>query len=308
MRDSLPFTTSEDEKIMSFDPQCIPCIVNQASNAAKLLAPGDKGLQLTIVKDVCRAVDGIDTKHSAPMFSATIQSIVEEHLCVANPYGRIKEKNRKTAEQYLPRVRAVMDRSKDRLEFAIRAAILGNIIDLGASSKFDIELEINRITSNNIDLSMLPRFKDDVNNARLILYIGDNYEEALFDTFLLAELMPRKVFFAVRSKPILNDITLEDARRIGIDSVCTVIESGSTIAGTDLEQSTREFLELYEQADIVIAKGQGNYETLMDETRPIYFIFKIKCEVIAERSGYPVGHGVLLYNQYKKRHNRTGRL
>ena len=292
---------------MSFDPQCIPCIVNQACNAAKLLAPGDKDLQLTIVKEVCRAVENIDMNYTAPMFSAIIQSIVEKHLGVGNPYGSIKEKNRKTAEQYLPRVRALMDSSKDRLQFAIRAAILGNIIDLGASPEFDIELEINRITSNDIDLSMLPRFKDDLKEAKLVLYIGDNYEEALFDTFLLTELLPRKVVFAVRSKPVLNDITLEDARRIGIDTVCTVIESGSTIAGTDLNESTREFLELYEQTDIVIAKGQGNYETLMDETRPIYFMFKIKCEVIAERSGYPVGHGVLLYNQYKKTRGRTER-
>ena len=249
----------------------------------------------------------IDMNYTAPMFSATIQSIVEKHLGVANPYESIKEKNRARAEQYLPYVRRLMDGSKDKLEFAIRAAIVGNIIDLGASPQFDIEREINRITSNDIDLSSLPRFKDDLKKAELILYIGDNYEEALFDTFLLTELLLRKVVFAVRSKPVLNDITLEDAKRIGIDALCTVIESGSTIAGTDLKESTREFLELYNKADIVIAKGQGNYETLMDETRPIYFIFKIKCEVIAERSGYPVGHGILLSNHYRKTLERTAR-
>jgi len=292
---------------MSFDPQCIPCIVNQACNASKLLADGNKELQLNIVKEVCRAVNDLDMNHTAPMFAATIHSIIEKHLGVANPYESIKEKNRTTAEQYLPYVRGLMDGSKDRLEVAIRAAIVGNIIDLGPNPKFDIEREINRMTSNDIDLSMLPRFKDDLKKAESILYIGDNYEEALFDKFLLAELLPRKVLFAVRSKPVLNDITLEDAKRIGIDTVCTVIESGSTIAGTDLMESTREFLELYNKADIVIAKGQGNYETLMDETRPIYFIFKIKCEVIAERSGYPVGHGVLLYSQYKKTNTRTDR-
>jgi hypothetical protein len=281
--------------------------VNQACNVSKLLAQGNKELQLKIVKEVCRAVDDIDMTCTAPMVSATIQSIVEKHLGVANPYESIKEKNRTTAEQYLPYVRALIDGSQDKLEVAIRAAIVGNVIDLGANPKFDIGREINRMTSNNIDLSMLPRFKDDLKKARLILYIGDNYEEALFDTFLLAELLPRKVLFAVRSKPILNDITLADAKRIGLHTICTVIESGSTIAGTDLKNATREFLELYEKADIVIAKGQGNYETLMDETRPIFFIFKIKCEVIAERSGYPVGHGVLLYSEYKKTPNRTDR-
>ena len=293
---------------MSFDLRCIPCIVNQACNVSKLLAEGNKELQLKIVKEVCRTVDDIDITCTAPMVSATIQSIVEKHLGVANPYASIKEKNRTAAEQYLPYVTALMDGSQDKLEFAIRAAILGNIIDLGANPKFDIEHEINRLTSNNIDLSMLPRFKDNLKYAELVLYIGDNYEEALFDTFLLTELLPRKVVFAVRSKPVLNDITLADAKRIGLHTICTVIESGSTIAGTDLGNSTREFLQLYEKADIVVAKGQGNYETLMDETRPLYFIFKVKCEVIAERSGYPVGHGVLLYNQNKKTQNKADRI
>jgi damage-control phosphatase, subfamily I len=245
--------------------------------------------------------------YTAPMFSATIQSIVEKHLGVANPYEGIKEENRTTAEQYLPYIRGLMDGSKDKLDVAIRAAIIGNIIDLGANPKFDVEREINRMTSNTIDLSMLPRFKNDLRRAESILYIGDNYEEALFDKFLLAELLPRKVVFAVRSKPVLNDITLEDARRIGIDAICTVLESGSTIAGTDLKECSQGFLQLFNNANILIAKGQGNCETLMDETRPIYFIFKIKCEVIAERSGYPVGHGVLLHSQHRKTRNRTDR-
>jgi hypothetical protein len=279
-------------------------MVNQACRASELLAHGNKDLQLKMVKVVCRAVDDIDVNDTASMFSARIQSIVENHLGVANPYESIKEKNRTTVEQYLPYVRALVDGSQDKLEVTIRAAIVRNIIDLGAHLKFDIEREINRMTSNNFDLSMLPRFKEDLEKAKLILYIGDNYEEALVDKFLLAELLPRKVIFVLQSRPVLNDITLEDAKRIGVDAMCTVIESGSTIGRTDPKESTREFLDLYNQADIVIAEGQGNYETLMDETRPIYFIFKTKCEVIAERSGYPVGHGILLYDQHKKTRNK----
>jgi uncharacterized protein with ATP-grasp and redox domains len=203
-------------------------------------------------------------------------------------------------EKYIPFCREMIEGSKDRLDTALIIAIIGNIIDLGINSHFDIEYEINRIAANKIDLSFLPRFKNDLEKAGLILYIGDNYEEALFDKFLLIELGPKKVIFAVRSKPILNDITLEDTRRIGIDKMCDVIESGSTIAETDLKQCTSEFLELYKRADMVIAKGQGNLETLINETKPINFLFKVKCDVIAERTGYPVGNGVLLFNKSKK--------
>ena len=281
---------------MFFDPRCIPCIINQAYNAARLFNKEDKELQLKIVKEVCKSVDALDRNYTAPMFSLTIQSIVEKNLGVVNPYERIKEENRKTAEKYTQYFKLMMEGSKDRLDTALRIAIIGNIIDLGASPQFDIENEVNRISSNRIDLSLLPHFRDDLKKAGLILYIGDNYEEALFDKFLLSELLTKKVVFAVRSKPILNDITLEDAKRIGIDKMCDVIESGSTIAGTDLKQCTPEFLDLYKKADMVIAKGQGNLETLLNETRPIYFLFKVKCEVIAERSGYPLGYGVLMSN------------
>ncbi len=288
---------------MLFDPRCIPCIINQAYNAARLFNKDDKELQLKIVKEVCKSVDAVDRNYTAPMFSLTIQSIVEKHLGVVNPYKRIKEENRKAAKKYVTFFRMMIEGSKDRLDTALRIAIIGNIIDLGANSHFDIEYEINQIASNRIDLSSLPRFKDDLKKAGLILYIGDNYEEALFDKFLLLELAPKKVIFAVRSKPILNDITLEDAKRIGIDSLCEVMESGSTIAGTDLKQCTPEFLELYTKADMVIAKGQGNLETLINETRPIYFLFKVKCEVIAERSSFPLGKGVLMFNQFRKKHS-----
>jgi len=285
---------------MFFDPQCIPCIINQAYNASKLFTNGNNELQLKIMKEVCKAVDGIDMNFTGPLFSLTIQSIVEKNLGISNPYGSIKQSNMKRAEKYIPFFKMMMEASKDRLDTAVRIAIIGNIIDLGANHNFDIEYEVNRIASDSLDLSMLPIFKEDLNKSGLILYIGDNYEEALYDKFLIQELLPKKVVFAVRSKPILNDITLEDAKRIGIDAFCKIIESGSTIEGTDLKQCTPEFLELYNNADMVIAKGQGNLETLFDEKRPIYFLFKVKCDVIAKLSGYALGKGVLLYNQNKR--------
>ncbi len=285
---------------MFFDPQCIPCIINQAYNASKLFTNGNNELQLKIMKEVCKAVDGIDMNFTGPLFSLTIQSIVEKNLGISNPYESIKQSNMKRAEKYIPFFKMMMEASKDRLDTAVRIAIIGNIIDLGANHNFDIEYEVNRIASDSLDLSILPVFKEDLKKSGLILYIGDNYEEALYDRFLIQELLPKKVVFAVRSKPILNDITLEDAKRIGIDTLCEVIESGSLIAGTDLKQCTPDFLELYHNADIVIAKGQGNLETLFDEKRPIYFLFKVKCDVIAKLSGYMLGKGVLLYNQNKR--------
>lgn len=282
---------------MFFDPACVPCVVKQAYNSSKLFTNGDKQLQLKIIKEVCAEVQNLNGNFSAPLFSSIMQSIIEKYSGSDNPYRIVKETNLNKAQQYMKFLETMIDASDDKLETAVRTAIVGNTIDFAANPDFDIESEINKIASNNINLSALPQFKNDCKKARTILYIGDNYEEALFDKFLITELLPQKVIFVVRSKPILNDITLEDAKQLEIDKLCTVIESGSTIAGTDLNECTNEFLEIYRSADIVIAKGQGNYESLINETRPIYFLFKVKCEVIAQRSGCPLGKGILLFNQ-----------
>jgi hypothetical protein len=284
---------------MFFDPACVPCIIRQAYNSAKLITNGDKELQLKIIKEVCAQTAIINENFTAPMFTNVTQAIIEKYSGNENPYKFIKEENLKKAKELLPFVQNIYDYTTEKLEMAIRIAIAGNIIDFGANPDFDLHYEVNNITSGLIEISAINEFRADLKKSKLILYIGDNYEEALFDKFLLKELLPRKVVFAVRSKAVLNDITLSDAENLGINKICEVVESGSTIAGTDLNKCNKEFLTLFEKADMVIAKGQGNFETLIDEKRPIYFLFKVKCDVIAEKSGFPFGRGALLNNQKK---------
>lgn len=279
-----------------FNPECIPCVINQALRAAKLFTNGDKNLQLKILKEVCEEVKIINEVFTAPHFSAVIQEIVEKNVNNENPYKELKEKNIKLVEQFLPILEKKMEDDEDKLEEAIKIAIMGNTIDVGANPNFDIRGEIENYTSEDYSPVNIDQLKNSLRNAESILYIGDNYEEALFDKFLLKELINKDVTFAVRSKPILNDITLEDAKKLGIDKISKVIESGSRIGGTDLNYCTKEFIKKFNDADVVISKGQGNYETLLDEARPIYFLFKVKCEAIAERSGSPVGSSVIYYN------------
>lgn len=287
---------------MYFDPGCIPCLIKQASNAAKLFT-NDKDLQLKIVKEACREVLTVDGNFTAPMFSATVQLLIEETLKVENPYQKLKEENLIKAKRFIPYLQEMVEDSEDKLEMAVRVAIAGNVIDLGANPNFNIEHEVSKITSTGINLSAFNQFKEDLSKADSILYIGDNFEEALFDKILLARLLPKRIVFAVRSRPILNDITLDDAKNLGIDKVCEVIESGSKIAGTDLAQCNDKFLKLFNQADMVISKGQGNYETLLNTRRKVYFLFKVKCEAIAQRCGFPAGTSVLYLHNGMKVHN-----
>jgi len=281
---------------MSIQPGCIPCIVKQAHNFAKMVGISDSEIHKQILYDTMNKLLEHKNIKTAPHFSIILQSIIGKYINVTKAYHEIKQKNLKIAMKYINYLTHMIEGSHDKLEMAVRASIAGNTIDLALNPNFDIEREINEITSSNINLDSLPKFKDDFQKAEKILFIGDNYEEALFDKLLIKQLLPKEVVFVVRSNEILNDITMEDAKRLEIDKLCRLIESGNVIAGVDLDECNNEFLELYNIADLVIAKGQGNYETLFNARRPIYFMFKVKCDVIAEICGHPIGTSILYYS------------
>ncbi len=281
---------------MSIQPGCIPCIVKQAYNLSKLAGISDSEIQKQILYETMEQLRIHKNIKTAPHFSIILQSTISKHADINKIYREIKSRNIRTAMKYINYLSHMIEASDDKLEMALRASITGNTIDIAANPNFNIEKEINAITSNNINLDFLPKFKEDYQKAKKILFIGDNYEEALFDKLLIKELLPKKIVFAVRSNEILNDITMEDAQKLEINKLCRVIETGNVIAGIDLEECSGDFLDSYNSADMIIAKGQGNYETLFDAKRDIYFMFKVKCDVIAEICGYPVGTSVLYFH------------
>lgn len=285
---------------MYFDPACIPCILTQAYRAAQLFGKGDKEFQLHLLKKVSEEIKCIDDNYTAPHFSLMIQEVIEDSIGSSNPYKDIKDKNLALVKKYLPIIDSFVETTENKFETAIKIAIIGNAIDIGANPNFDLPAELKNLTDELLPLKNIDSLINDLNAAESILYIGDNYEEALFDKYLLREISEKKLTFAVRSKPILNDITLEDAKYLGIDKICDVMESGSKIAGVDLKNCSSEFVDLFYNADVVIAKGQGNFETLIDNDREIYFLFKVKCESIAKRSKTVKGSSVIYNNFFLK--------
>src|SRR5690606_7167511 len=257
---------------MSVYPDCIPCIIKQSLLAARTAKINDHKIQIKILKEVSKEISNIDKYESAPEFSEKVQSVVKAYSKIDDPYKKLKEINLKRASKFIPYLKTYIDGSDDKLREAVRVAILGNIIDLGANPDFNLEYEINRVSSNNIVLDHYPDFKRKILKAEYILYIGDNAEEALFDKLLIEQLKTKKIFYAVRDNPILNDITLDLAKKIGLDKVAEVISSGSKIAGTNLKQTNKKFNELFANAPVVIAKGQGNFETLENCKREIFFM------------------------------------
>ncbi|MCG6913431.1 ARMT1-like domain-containing protein [bacterium BMS3Abin03] len=281
---------------MSLSPDCIPCILKQALYAARIAKINDEKIQIEILKYVIKELNNIDNIETAPELSNKIQDIVKVFSGINDPYAEEKERNLKRASKFVPYLKTYINNSYDKLEQAVRVAILGNIIDLGANPDFKLEDEINRINSNNIVLDDYPLFKEKVEKAKYILYIGDNAEEAIFDKLLIEQLQCKNIIFVVKDSYILNDVTIDFAKKIGLNKIAKVISSGSKVAGTNLKETNKTFNKYFFNAPVIIAKGQGNFETLMNCDREIFYMFKVKCEVIAKRTGYKVGTSVLLKN------------
>ena len=174
-------------------------------------------------------------------------------------------------------------------------AIAGNQIDLGPKNAMTVEEVLNAVRSVEEQpfVGDVQAFQRHAERAERILYLADNAGEIVIDRLLVEALGPGKVTVVVRGQPVINDATLEDAEAAGLTEICTVVSNGDDVPGTILERCTSEVQSLFQTADLVISKGQGNYETLSENPREIYFLFKVKCPVIGDDIGHPVGTQVL---------------
>lgn len=170
--------------------------------------------------------------------------------------------------------------SEDSLETAIRIAIAGNVIDMGIGKSFNIFEDLEKILVQDFGIFHLEQFKDKLSRVESILYLGDNAGESVFDRILIEEL-GKDVVYVVRDSPVLNDVTYEDAVDSGLGEVSEIISSGSNAPGTILKKCKPDFIERFNQAEMIISKGQGNYETLSETKQSIFFLLKTKCKVIA---------------------------
>ncbi len=268
---------------------CIPCLFNQAFRTARA-ATDDRILIRKILNKVGEKIKDIDLNLTPPEASLPIYKLVEEITGNEDPYKDIKKKHIKTALSLYPLMKKKVSASLDPLKEAVKIAIAGNAIDMGSTTEnIDIKREFLRIEEGEFLLKDLELFRKRIQEEDEILYLSDNAGETVFDRPLveLLEDMGKNVIYAVKEKPIINDATREDALLSGIHS--TIISTGSSIAGTVLEDCSDEFLSIFHSAHLIIAKGQGNYETLSDVKAPIFFLFKIKCRPISEDTGIPVG-------------------
>jgi len=283
---------------------CIPCFYRQALDAARI-AGTDEIKQKQIVDKISQLIPDFPLEASPPEMGREIYSLVGKISGVKDPFKEIKENNNKFALKLYPELKQEINNSEDRLLTAVKLSIIGNIIDYGAKNSLDVPKEINYLfqgnfktdNKNNSIIFKYKQFKEALNEVDTLIYLADNAGEVVFDRLLIEELVKelgKEVIYVVKGKPIINDALIEDALFCGINKVAKITSSGSDAPGTILKYCSTEFIRLYQKAELIISKGQGNYEALSGEDRPIFFLFRVKCPVIAEDVGCNVGDMILV--------------
>lgn len=279
---------------MTSSLDCIPCFVRQALDAARM-STADPLLHEQMLRDALRLTAEMDLSETPPAIGQRIHRRLRELTGNSDPYAEVKRRFNRLAMDMAPELRARVAAAKDPFAAAVRVAITGNIIDFGPKGNTcekDALDAIARVFSEPLH-GDLEAFRRAVESADTILYLADNAGEIVFDRILIERLLPKAVTVAVRGAPVINDATLEDAVEAGLTELVEVIDNGSDAPGTILSDCSAAFVERFRDADLIIAKGQGNYETLSNEEANIVFLFKAKCPVIAARAGVPLGAQVV---------------
>jgi len=274
---------------------CIPCFVRQGLEVARFVSD-DERVHEKVLRGVLEAALSLDFRQPPPAMGQQIHRLVRELTGQADPYREVKDRFNAFGLQLYPRLKEQIKHSDNPLETSIRLAIAGNIIDFGPYGRIDsaqVEESISHSLSARLPSDSVEDFRQAVGQAKKILYLADNAGEIVFDRLLIEQLGYPKITVVVKGSPVINDATLEDAEAAELTELVEVIDNGSDAPGTILETCSERFQDRFSSADLIIAKGQGNYETLSNFPGNIFFLLKAKCPVIANHLGVEVGSLVL---------------
>ena len=267
---------------------CIPCAIGSLIKLYKQnLVPVDK--QDSIMSALLKHLSEINLNLSPPIIGQQMHRLIRELLNNPDPYSELKHHfNKKMLDMYL-NLKESITKAEDPFQQALRFAIAGNVIDFGPNTPFDINKTIERAISVKLGIDDSKKLRTSIRQSNLLLYLGDNAGEIVMDRLFLETIKHPNVYFAVRGNPIINDVTKEDAEIVGIDKIAKVISNGDDAPGTILENTSQEFQEIFDKADLIISKGQGNYESLCGSDKNIFFILMAKCKHVADTLGVKNG-------------------
>ncbi len=280
---------------------CLPCFLQQTIKAAHL-STSNPALQKKILDEIAVLLPSLDLDKTPPENSIPVYQTIARMSGCADPFFDLKKTSNAFALSLVDDARKSIAASPDPLFTALLFSIAGNIIDYGSQQDFDAESALKRCLDTPLAINDYQNLRLDIEKSKMILYLGDNAGEIVFDSLVvetLKSLFPAlEIIFVVKDRPIINDALMDDAEECDLPASCRVITNGTSCPGTPLADCSREFQELFSRADLIISKGQGNFETLSETAAPIYYLLTVKCPIVAshlhEQSTVQVDKGDLI--------------
>ena len=289
-------TIKEKEEVIS-DYRCFFCFARAFERLIEKenLSPEEKRC---FASDMFGLFNQVKHDFSIPMISRELHVLLNQYSNNPDPYQEAKKQSNDLVLGMYPELKEIVFKADNQFETALRLAIAGNIIDYGISNHFDLQGTIDKVLNSDFAVDDSVELKQALSQAKTILYLGDNCGEMVFDKLFIETMMHPNLIYAVRGAPVINDATLDDAKYVGMDIVADVISNGYDAPSTILEHCSAEFMEVFDRADVIISKGQGNLEGLLGKTdKDVYFLLMVKCEVIADALGVKKGDFVVRKNK-----------
>ena len=278
---------------MTIDEACVGCIINQSGKVANAIHASEK-LSNELTSTVTKMSEKFSYDDTPPEIASYVYEKMAEIANKTDLYDEVKEMSTKKALSFVPLLKERISASDEKLLTATKIAVAGNVIDLAAEVEFDLQEELEKIFDTHFAYNDFDMLKERLSSSKSVLIIGDNVGEHIFDYIFietLKEIYPNvKYSYMVRGNPIINDVTMTEAKEAGFDKICELVDSGVNTPGFTYERANSYSKELFDSVDLIISKGMGNYECLSPSHRKdICFLLKIKCSVVAASLNKEIG-------------------
>ena len=277
---------------MRMTDECILCTMTHMRSLYNGLEENDDK-RVSFMKRMCGIVARSSDEITAPALNAEIMPVVENELGRVDLFSKEKHFFNQAVLKIEDEIWQHIAAAEDKLYRAIQYAMTGNYIDFGPTMNVNEE-KLHELIEKapEIDLGdVYDRFRSDLDEAQSLVFIHDNCGEIVFDKMCIAEIKAlypdMKITSVVRGGPIVNDVTIKDAKEVGLTDIVPVVGSGQAVQGIVLKKISSEARALMTSADVIIAKGMGNYETLEGCGLPIYYLLLCKCERFMKVFGKP---------------------
>lgn len=285
---------------MDINLECIYCTIKKADSKYSRYEINEEK-KLEFMKKVFHIISMAEIRDTSPYISAKISRIIKKEFNITDSYYEIKKEFNNLLGSMEDEILSIIYGSEDKLLTALKYAMVGNFIDFGAMenvNKDKLKELIKNAADQVVDMDEYNKFKKELNYVNKIAYIADNAGEIVFDKIfikIINEMYPHiDINVIVRGKPVLNDATIMDAEETGLSSLARVTGNGTDIPGTQLNKINPESKKIIDNADLIISKGQGNFESLFGCGKNIYYIFLCKCDLFAKRFNMEKFKGVFI--------------